>query len=85
MALKFEVRIKNDRGHLSYENQVYRVLDGVHGIPKVYWYGEEYESNIMIMDLLGPTLEALFNYCQRNFSLPTVAFVGKQLVRFGIS
>lgn len=48
---------------MLYETKLYKFLhDGV-GIPKVHWYGPEKEFNVMVMDLLGPSLEDLFNYC----------------------
>lgn len=33
------------------------------------------------MDLLGPSLEELFELCDRKFTPKTVAIVGKQMVR----
>jgi len=42
------------------------------GVPNVHWFGVEGDYNVMVIDLLGPSLEDLLNYCKRKFSLKTV-------------
>eukprot|EP00960_Hanusia_phi_P031044 749042-Hanusia_phi.AAC.2 len=74
-------------GFVTNQCQVFRHLRGGQGIPEIVWVGTEGDSNVMIMDLLGPSLEDLFNYCHRKFSLKTVLMVGDQvyIIDFGLS
>jgi serine/threonine protein kinase len=65
---------------LKYESRLYNLLKGAVGIPNVKWYGVEGDYNVMVMDLLGPSLEDLFCFCGRHFSVKTVCLLGHQLV-----
>ena len=42
------------------------------GLPKIHYFGQEGDYNVMAIDLLGPSLEDLFEYCRRKFTLKTV-------------
>ena len=58
-----------------------QVMQGGVGIPMVKYYGTEDDYNVMVMELLGPSLEDLFNFCSRKMSLKTVLLLADQLVR----
>ena len=71
-----EVAIKLEPTHtrhpqLFYESKLYMALQGGVGIPKLHWCGSQGNYNILIMDLLGHSLEDYFNYCKRKFTLLT--------------
>jgi casein kinase 1 len=46
----------------------------------VYYFGQEGLHNILVIDLLGPSLEDLFDMCGRKFSIKTVVMTAKQMV-----
>lgn len=43
-------------------------------------YGTEREYNVLVMDLLGPSLEDLFNFCSRRFTMKTVLMLADQMI-----
>ncbi|CAD6939779.1 unnamed protein product [Tilletia laevis] len=79
VAIKLE-SIKAKHPQLEYEAKVYKTLAGGVGVPFVRWYGQECDYNAMVIDLLGPSLEDLFNFCNRKFSLKTVLLLADQMI-----
>ncbi|CAF3713441.1 unnamed protein product [Rotaria sordida] len=79
VAIKLEcVRTKHPQLHI--ESKIYRMMQGGVGIPLIKWCGAEGDYNVLVMDLLGPSLEDLFNFCSRKFSLKTVLLLADQMV-----
>lgn len=65
---------------LLYESKLYKILQGGVGIPHCRWYGQERDYNILVMDLLGPSTEDLFNFCGRKFTMKTVLMLADQMI-----
>ncbi|XP_023064454.1 casein kinase I [Piliocolobus tephrosceles] len=79
VAVKLESQ-KAKHPQLLYESKLYTILQGGVGIPHMHWYGEEKDSNVLVMDLLGPSLENLFNFCSRRFTMKTVLMLADQMI-----
>lgn len=84
-AVKFE-EISNKHQQLYSECRIYLWFHSeatvlAQAIPQVVYYGVEGKKNMMIMDLLGPSLEDLFSKCNKKFSLKTVLMLGDQMIK----
>ncbi|XP_073062547.1 casein kinase 1-like protein 3 [Primulina eburnea] len=77
------VKIENNKTkhpQLLYEAKLYNILQGGSGIPGIKWSGVDGDDNVLILDLLGPSLEDLFVYCGRKLSLKTVLMLADQMI-----
>merc|ERR1712152_60993 len=79
VAVKLE-SVKARHPQLLYESKLYKILQGGVGIPHIRWYGQERDYNVLVMDLLGPRLEDLFNFCSRRFTMKTVLMLADQMI-----
>ena len=66
---------------LFLEFEFYRKMGDDKSLPKVHFFGKCGRYNAMVLDLLGPNLEDLFNLCGRRFSTKTVLMIGIQLIK----
>ncbi|XP_071793305.1 casein kinase I-like [Asterias amurensis] len=65
---------------LLYESKLYKILQGGVGIPRIRWFGQEKEYSVLVMELLGPSLEDLFMFCGRRFTMKTVLMLADQAI-----
>lgn len=62
------------------EHEIYKRMKKVEGVPAVHHFGIEGDFNCMVMEVLGPSLEDLFKYCHRKFTIKTTCMVAIQLI-----
>lgn len=79
VAIKTE-EVKSKHAQLAFESRIYRTLEGGVGIPKLYYSGTEGQHHVMVISLLGPSLEDLFNLNSRKFNLKTVLMLADQMI-----
>ena len=79
IAIKLEP-LNTDQSQLVYEYKIYKYLQNGFGIPRVYECFIDQKYAILIMDLLGDSLEKKFNEFNRRFSLLTVLMIMEQLI-----
>ncbi|XP_074644173.1 casein kinase I-like [Tubulanus polymorphus] len=80
VAVKLE-STKARHPQLLYESKLYKILQGGVGIPHMKFFGaEQGDYNVLVMDLLGPSLEDLFNFCHRKFNMKTVLMLADQMI-----
>ena len=69
---------------LVYEWRLYSELGAgaaAPGVPALYYTGEHAGHNFIAMQLLGYSVEELFNYCGRKLGLKTVLSLGMAMLR----
>lgn len=68
------------KSFLKKEYEIYKRLDGIERIPKIYWYGSQGNYNCLVMDLLGLSLKDLMEYIKKPFSLGTTLKISLQIL-----
>ncbi len=50
------------------------------GVPKVFCFGNDNKYNILVMEILGRSLDSYFNECGKKLRLLTVGYLGIEMV-----
>ena len=81
VAIKIEDSTRRvGRGsYLRYEYEVLKILRGGYGIPDVYFYHEEENEKMLVMECLGFAVGSALSKCKR-FSLKTVLMLIEQML-----
>ncbi|KAD5507968.1 hypothetical protein R6Q59_031336 [Mikania micrantha] len=81
VALKLEHRSSKGCNYgPPYEWQVYNVLGGSHGVPRVHFKGRQGDYYIMVMDMLGPSLWDVWNNNSHMMSIEMVACIAIEAI-----
>jgi len=79
VAIKVENIVQN-KSHLYDEYKMYKYLSSVDGIPRVYDFKSSETNQIMVMELLGPSVDSMFRYCGKQFSMKTICMLAKRMI-----
>jgi serine/threonine protein kinase len=77
VAVKLE-SVDHRTPQLVLESRLYSILDGGVNFARAYGFREDRQHRALAMDLLGPSLESVFNSCHRRFTTKTVLLLADQ-------
>jgi serine/threonine protein kinase len=80
-----KVEKRKDHSRVIDEYKIYKLLNkrgfrSSHGLPHIYSLIQTPKFNMMVMELLGPSLDTLFNKYNKCLSLETVLLLGINIV-----
>jgi len=62
------------------EAKLLKLLQGSPGVAEVYYFGVEKDYAVMAMELMGPSLEDVFNLCRRKLTLKSTLMLADQML-----
>jgi serine/threonine protein kinase len=81
VAIKFEPQ-SSKYLHLENEYNMYKSIGNHIGVPRLIWFGQEHNQRVLVLSLLGPSLENIFVASGCRFKLKTVLDIANQVVSF---
>lgn len=65
---------------LIFEARIYQIMSGSTNVPRMFYQAEEEDCNVMVIELLGNSLESLLTKCNRHMSVKTVLMLAEQMI-----
>ena len=81
VAIKFEPQ-SSKYLHLENEFDIYKSIGNYIGVPRLKWFGQEHNQRVLVLSLLGPSLENISVGSGCRFKLRTVLAIANQMVCF---
>lgn len=78
-AVKIELKC-HTCAQLDHEHKMYKIVGKHQGIPEIYGLATLGKFNLLVMELLGPSLQDIFELYDHRFSLETVGVIGLQIL-----
>eukprot|EP01031_Cornospumella_fuschlensis_P031304 gene31304-37833_t len=72
--------LRAHRNNLKREIAFYRIINGAYGTANFKWAGQEGDYDVLVLERLGPSLQDLFEYCGKLFTLKTVLMLAVQMI-----
>ena len=79
IAIKFEPQ-SSKHLHLENEYNIYKSIGNHICIPRLKWFGQEHNQRVLVLSLLGLSLENIFAASGCRFKLKTVLAIANQMV-----
>lgn len=78
-------RVRKSRSFLKSEAGVYQILQGIPGIPKLYWIGAEENYNVIAIELLGYSIQEVFALSHEQLPILITLALADQMVTSFVS
>lgn len=65
---------------LLFEARIYQIMAGSTNVPRLFYQAEDFDRNVIVIELLGNSLEGLLTKCDRHMSVKTVCMLAEQMI-----
>ena len=78
-AVAVKIQQKNKYNYVSNEIMIYKKLNGLEGIPKIYWSGNYHGNDTIVMQVLGKSVQKHFYNRNKKLALWEIKDIGIQV------